>query len=222
MNLEEIRENFKQYGVRAGLHDVARKAAARVVRMRALTCLELTLPSVPAEFLATPAGFDCHFLSDEELARYAKDPVNQMPADWVAQARARGDRCYACVKHGVLASYGWYSRVHGEIDDGLRLAFDARDVYMYKGFTLKSFRGQRLHAIGMAHALRAYVAEGARGIVSWVESNNFASLRSCYRLGYTDIGTIYVVQPRGRMFTFATGQCRARGLSVVSSGTARA
>jgi hypothetical protein len=31
---------------------------------------------------------------------------------------------------------------------------------MYKGFTLKRYRGQRLHAIGMTRALEHYLSRG--------------------------------------------------------------
>lgn len=41
----------------------------------------------------------------------------------------------------------------------------------------------RLHGVGMSMALRHYLARGFKGLVSYVESTNFASLKSCSRMG---------------------------------------
>ena len=78
---------------------------------------------------------------------------------------------------------------------------------MYKGFTSLAHRGQRLHAIGKTHALRHYVAKNYRGLISYVESTNFESLRSNARMGYEIFGSIYVVRIVGRYFAVSTPGC---------------
>jgi hypothetical protein len=79
---------------------------------------------------------------------------------------------------------------------------------MYKGFTDSRYRGQRLHAIGMTRALEHYLSKGFGGIVSYVESTNFDSLKSCFRMGYRVFGSIYVVRIFGRDFAFSSPGCR--------------
>jgi hypothetical protein len=83
---------------------------------------------------------------------------------------------------------------------------------MYKGFTHPQYRGQRLHAVGMNLALREYLNRGYRGLVSYVESNNFSSLKSVYRLGYRDIGSIAVWKAFGRPVMVRSRECRKFGL----------
>lgn len=87
-------------------------------------------------------------------------------------------------------------------------------VYMYKGFTHEGYRGQRLHAAGMAQALQEYRAEGSKGIVSYVESNNFSSLKSCYRMGYVAFGYVVVLRVAGRYFIARSKGCRDRGVAL--------
>jgi hypothetical protein len=87
------------------------------------------------------------------------------------------------------------------------LHFDENRIYMYKGFTPEKYRGQRLHAIAMARALVAYRAKGYKGFVSYVEWNNFSSLKSCYRMGYSDFGNIYLVKLFGKYRTYAGAGC---------------
>ena len=74
----------------------------------------------------------------------------------------------------------------------MTLHFSPEYVYMYKGFTHPNYRGQRLHAIGMNLALQEYLDRGYRGLVSYIESNNFSSLKSAYRVGYRDFGRVAV------------------------------
>ena len=216
MNLGVIRDNFKNYGVVAGVHDITKKAVNKVVPVRVLRAVKLTLERVDRRFLEMPAPHRGRFASDAELAAWSADPRYDLDEAFLAEAAARGDRCYAITDEtdGTLASYGWYSKEPCRIDDELVFHFDGAWVYMFKGFTLPSHRGKRLHAIGMAHALEAYVHDGSKGILSYVESNNFASLKSCYRMGYEDVGTIVVSRVGGHPYSFATPGCRAYNLFV--------
>src|SRR5699024_6299583 len=122
---------------------------------------------------------------ESRLWQLARDPENALDASFLNEALAKGDRCYAILDGERLAAYGWYSRQPTRIDPPeLLLGFDAGYVYMYKGLTRHEYRGQRLHAIGMNRALQHYLEQGAKGLVSYVESTNVDSLKSCFRLGY--------------------------------------
>ena len=94
------------------------------------------------------------------------------------------------------------------------LTFDRRYVYMYKGFTLKRHRGKRLHAVGMTRALDAYLRRGSLGIVSYVEWDNFDSLKSCYRMGYSAFGNVYLMRLLGRCISFAGRGCDAYAFAL--------
>jgi hypothetical protein len=97
---------------------------------------------------------------------------------------------------------------------GLLLHFNPEYVYMYKGFTHPSHRGQRLHAVGMTRALAAFLERGSRGIVSYVEHNNFDSLKSCYRMGYVDFGTIYLGGVANHCVFFSNAGCATMGFRL--------
>jgi hypothetical protein len=86
---------------------------------------------------------------------------------------------------------------------------------MYKGFTDPRYRGQRLHAIGMTRALHEYRRRGLRGIVSYVESTNFDSLKSCFRMGYKVFGSIYLARLLGRHFARSSPGCEPYAFRVV-------
>jgi hypothetical protein len=103
----------------------------------------------------------------------------------------------------------------------LEIAFDPRYVYMYKGFTVPRYRGQRLYAIGMTRALRHYKNRGYQGLVNYVEAQNAASLKSCLRMGYRAFGSIYLIGMFGRYFSFRSPGCERFGFRLIHglSGT---
>ena len=95
---------------------------------------------------------------------------------------------------------------------------------MYKGFTLGEHRGKRLHAIGMTLALADYRAAGYNGLVSVVETNNFDSLKSCYRMGYQPCGKIHYVKLGGTYMIRPDADCRKYDMDLkqVSAATVAA
>ena len=160
------------------------------------------------DFLACPEGYSAGFLSAHALARHAQHPATELSVEFLANALGAGDECYAICEGATLASYGWYATgptpAHAS---ELELHFAPGWVYMYKGFTDTRHRGRRLHAIGMTRALQHYVSRGHEGIVSYVESTNFDSLKSCHRMGYQVFGSIYVARIFGRYLTFSSPGC---------------
>ena len=189
--------------------------AAGLASIRVLRALAISRPS-PA-FLHVDPRYEHGFLDEPALRRFARDEVYNLSDRFLDEALARGNRCYAIVDGGRLASFGWYGRRPTPIAQGLYLCFDPRSVYMYKGFTHRDYRGRRLHAIGMTRALLHVLSEGATGLVSYVDSKNQSSLVSCYRMGYEDVGRIYLARILDRPFAHADARCRARGIHVSRS-----
>ena len=201
-----IRSSFTTFGVANTLQDVALRAANRVVLFKILK--GVTIDRVDQAFLECPEPYRPMFLAEDQLRQFSKDPANEIPADFLDEALAKGDECYGFVAGETLAAYGWYTRKPTRLElPGLALHFSDQYVYMYKGFTHPLHRGRRLHAIGMTRALESYLARGLKGLVSYVESNNFASLRSCFRMGYVQFGTVYVLRIFGLTLTHASAGC---------------
>lgn len=175
----------------------------------------VTLQKVDPKFLDYPSHFKPMFLSEQMLRHYGSDPVNEIPESFIDETMAKGDQCFGIFDGAVLASYGWYSRQPTHIDPPeLFLHFSPAFVYMYKGFTHHDYRGQRLHAIGMNLALKHFLEQGSKGLVSYVESSNFDSLKSIYRLGYMNVGSIYLIRLFGRYQSFTSRGCEPFNLEL--------
>jgi len=100
------------------------------------------------------------------------------------------------------------------MDNGdLFFHFDPQLVYMYKGFTLAPYRGLRLYPISQTRTLAEFKMRGLKGMVFYVESNNFNSLKSGYRIGARDCGRIQVIRVMGRYVVRAGPRCLQYGFT---------
>ena len=206
--LQNIVLKVRRHGLSNTVHAFALQALNAIVPFKILRGVYVDRAD-PA-YLTCPGSYKPGFLSAKALQDYADDPATEISPRFVEEAGRGGDQCYAICDGERLAAYGWYSTRPTSIGlPGLLLHFAPGYVYMYKGFTDARYRGKRLHAIGMTMALEHYLARGFRGIVSYVESTNFDSLKSCYRMGYRVFGSVAVVRLFGRYFAFSTPGCKA-------------
>jgi hypothetical protein len=208
-----IRSSVATIGLANTLHDLALRAANRALMIKILKGIAVERAN-PA-FLSCPEPYRPMLLDEKMLREFCRDPVSDMPGSFLVEALSKDDECFGILAGDTLASYGWYSRRPTRIDPpDLVLHPGDRYVYMYKGFTHPGHRGRRLHAIGMTMALQHYLARGFRGLVAYVESNNFSSLKSVFRMGYETFGTIYVLKIFGIYLTHASAGCQSRGVRI--------
>lgn len=207
IKLDLIKKNIQHHGVHNVLYQYSLKLINKVMFVNVLTCI--TISKSNQSSLIVDSKFDHGFLDKEKLIDFSKNEEHDLPHDFLELALSKGDKCYAVTDDGQLASYGWYSNEQTltNIDD-LYFCFDPKYIYMYKGLTKKDYRGQKLHAVGMSWALNQYVEKGFSGIVSYVESTNFDSLKSCWRMGYEKVGVIYILKIFGKVFHYPSRSCR--------------
>jgi hypothetical protein len=218
VNLEQVVGRFqdtaRRHGVGAALHDVECRVLNKVTRFDILKGMVVEPEDLTDPEMFEAPGFQGRFVDPAELAPRALARQDDLDPGFIEEAARRGDRCYAMFEGDTLAGYGWYAQRPTPIDEHFLLHFDPAYTYMFKGYTVPAFRGKRLHAVAMCRALRALAGEGRRGLVSYVASNNFASLKSTARMGYRQFGDVYLVRAAGRSFSWATPGCRPYGFRV--------
>jgi hypothetical protein len=208
-------EVAKSFGRRAALHDLQHRIVNRLVPFQVLKGMIATADGIDRTLLDA-GGLQTRFVTREELlaAAAVAEIAEEMSVEFIEQATARGDECFGIFDAQELVSFGWYSNQPTQISDHLTLCFDRAWMYMYKGYTLRSHRGKRLHGIGMSLALHAYNKRGSRGLISYVRSTNFQSLRSTERMGYQIFGDVYIAEAIGRPLIWATPGCAAYDFRV--------
>ncbi len=207
-----IQTNVKNFGIPKTIYDLSFRAFNSLAYFKALRCM--TIDTVDPAYLKLDDKYRCGFIEADEVFGLAVNSDRRLPADFLIEARGKGDQCFGIMDGDTLASYGWYSNEPTNISDQLRFYFDKRYVYMYRGFTHPSYRGQHLHAIGMTKALSYFLSRGFKGLVSYVEDNNFSSLKSVYRMGYRDFGRVYILGGFGKYLIHCNSGCGDYGVSV--------
>jgi hypothetical protein len=210
--IASVQRTIRNHGSQAAIYDVAIRSINKFVYLKTLECV--VIERVDPGSLILPAHLDYVRLDGARLSSLGSVKENELPEGFIRDALAEGNECYAVLDGDTLASYGWYSKTPTLVNEDLRLHFDRQYVYRYKGFTSKPYRGQRLHAIGMMLALNKYRNQGFKGLVAYVESNNFNSLKSLYRMGYKTCGHLRVLR-LGRRYFIQSGQgCSGYGLEL--------
>lgn len=206
--VRKLGEDARQFGLGAAMHEVQCGALNKVIDFKILRGMTAVLDDIAPDLLTAP-GYQARFASRDELLAAAATPevAAEMTPAFVDRALAKGDECYALFDGDRLVSFGWYSNAPTRVSADLVLHFDPAWIYMYKGYTLKDYRGQRLHGIGMSLTLEAYTGRGRRGLISYVKSTNYRSLRSIARMGYRIFGDVYVARLRDRTWTWASPGC---------------
>lgn len=212
----KLRSIARTWGLASALHALSLRAVNLIFRFKVLR--GVSIERADSNFLQCPERYTAAFLSAAGLREFAADGENGLTQSFVEEALSKGDECYGICDGGRLVSYGWYSMEPTRIDPpDLFLGFNREYVYMYKGFTAPRFRGQRLHAIGMTLALDHYLSRGFKGLVSYIESNNFDSLRSSFRMGFVQFGSLYVMEIIGRHITYCGRGCERFELRLQSA-----
>jgi ribosomal protein S18 acetylase RimI-like enzyme len=207
-----IQTDLQQFGSAKTIYDLAFRSINLLVYFKILRCM--TIDTVDPAYLKLNDRYKCKFLDDEEVFKFAANGECEWPRGFLSEAVGKGDQCFGIIDGKSLASCGWYSNQPTGISDDLCFHFDRRYVYMYRGFTHPSYRGQHLHAIGMTMALNHYLNKGFKGLVAYVEDNNFASLKSVYRMGYKDFGRIYILGCFGKHLIHSSPGCYEYGVSI--------
>lgn len=207
---DRIRDDVKNFGIVKTVIGNTFKIINSFMYFRILKCM--TIGVVDPKYLKLDEKYTCTFLDAEMLSKFKKYKEYDLSDKFLDHALSKGDECLAILDGDTLASYGWYASTATNIADELRLHFSRDYVYMYQGYTHKNYRGQRLHAIGMSRALNEYLNRGYKGLFSWVELHNYASLKSVYRMGYQDIGNVYVIGAFGKYLVYSDEACKASGV----------
>lgn len=142
--------------------------------------------------------FTFRFLTADEVESYAKDPIYFIDPTLADAIRSGHELCFAALAGDRLAAFGCYTlqSVPPEQAAGAAMSFPTDVAYMSYGYTHPDFRGARLHGLVMGLALQEMANRGITKLVSIVAWTNWASLKSCNRLGYLNLGNMITVGGR--------------------------
>ena len=205
-SFKSARSIHQRFGIVACMIDILYRCLTKITYFKVLRGMTLTLDSIDNQFLDTDPGRNGEVISGSYVSSLIAPDIG-MNQNFIDSAEKRGDWSYVFREDDNVISYGWYSKGKVPIDAQFAIHFSNHYTYMYKGFASKEYRGKKLHALGMAHALSNVAKSGDKGLITYVEANNFASLRSCERLGYKIFGSCWIFRIFGRFFVLKSPGC---------------
>lgn len=198
--LHSFRERF---GISGAIYKAVDVVLHKLFRTNVHTVVWLELEPV-AKMACSDPQFSFRFLTADEIAAFAKDPSYYIDPSLVEGVRSDNEACFAALAGDRLAAFGCYTLgfVEPKQAAGAAMSFPADVAYMSYGFTHPDFRGARLHGYIMGLALQELAKRGVTKLVSIVAWTNWASLKSCWRLGYTNLGNMVTIGPKNGAFGF--------------------
>ena len=206
-SFKSARSIHQRFGIVACMIDILYRCLTKITYFKVLRGMTLTLDSIDNQFLETDPGRKGEVISGHNVSALTTPGIG-LNKEFIDGAVNRGDWSYVFREQDKIVSYGWYSKSKVPIDANFTIHYSDQYTYMYKGYTTPEYRGEMLHAIGMAHALSNVARTGGKGLISYVEANNFASLRSCERLGYKIFGSCWIFRIFGRFVVLRSPGCR--------------
>lgn len=196
-------ERAKEFRERFGLSNALRRSRDvllnRVLHLSVYTFVWLERKSL-AELASPDERFHFRCLTADEVAQFAKDPSYYIEPVMAERVRNGREICYAALCGDRLAAFGFYALrfIEPQHASGVAMSFPKDTAFMTFGLTHPDFRGERLHGLIMAGALRALGDRGITNLASLVARSNLASLKSCYRLGWTSLGNMTIIGGKQR------------------------
>ncbi|WP_428266888.1 hypothetical protein [Haliangium sp.] len=217
MKLATIARLTRQHGVKRASHLLSYRALERTIGYMALVgCVTPPDRLAYPRDAAFPDGYEGHFMSFDELREHSRVAANDMDEEFLRRAEGRSDRCYGVFHGDELANYCWYTNRPFDINEHLTVHFDPRYAFVYKCLTQPAHRGKRLHGVAMARAAYAFGDDGGLGIIAYVETRNYPSLRSGRKMGHHEFGVVRVGKVGGRYRSWASPGCAAYGFYVAT------
>jgi hypothetical protein len=166
-------------------------------------------PRTAKKSLKTNDQFYFFKCTPQELQNYQYN-VHRLNNNFVQEALKRNDFLYGCTVQNTdqIIAYGWYAYQPTIINNHLVFHFSQNYLYMFNGYTEPDYRGYRLHGIAMGLCAINAPSYGKKGLISYVNAENYRSLHSCKRLGYDIVGTILAIKLLNKTYIFSTKGCK--------------
>ncbi len=177
--------------------------------------LDLETASPPPE----PPGFTFRFVTAKEITSFTSSE-NDLPPELAARVDLGFDFCFAALADDQLASYAWFAlgsieaeHNRGEkLNSGVAMSFPEELAFMYKGFTYPEFRGKGLYGHVSTKALQGLQPHGVSTVISTADWSNESALKSCWRLGFKDLGLVWRAGVGPLMVTHAPRKGKSLGI----------
>ena len=147
----------------------------------------------------------------------AADSDLDMGADFISHALKQGHFCVGAFYEERLVSYVWRAFGDTKITHRFTLKFGKPNRYGYKALTLPEHRGLHLLNTIALYSDKLCFDLGYTYAIGFIETHNFASIRSDARHGNKHVGWILWMDRKPFVFCYTSKGARAIGVTLSRS-----
>jgi GNAT superfamily N-acetyltransferase len=141
-------------------------------------------------------------MTEAEMLAYCDDDELELSQEKVRAAFRRGSLCVGALRDGTLLGYVWLAFGPTPHVNGVRVEFPPDARYTYKSFVRPLWRGQRIAARLAAHGDALCVKRGRTRTASFIDIDNYPSIRSSEAMGTKTVGFAGYLHCLGMVFAF--------------------
>ncbi len=156
-------------------------------------------------------AFEFKLLTIDELRSAAIERHRGLDAEFIQDARTRGDTCFAAIQNGSVVAYNWHSRTKAPVLENLWLQVEhPQAYYSYKSWVSPGLRGLR-----MSETLRGlydakFSSDELTSAFGYVSLHNLASMASLERNPEQKrCGYAVILNGKRKARTWCTSKARA-------------
>ncbi|MEX2123603.1 MAG: hypothetical protein WD795_06890 [Woeseia sp.] len=208
MNFRRAVEDYRSWGLLRFIHLCVMKLLRRRLTLCGIYARTLSQNPVLPDL---PGNRDVRIATMEELTEAGKDPVYDLGSEFIHSAIGKGDMCIALFEDDRLLAYYWRAADKTPHVRGLWAEFGPGYCYNYKAFTHPAFRQQRLQQIVATWSDPLMLQRGFAQSIGFIETHNFASIKSTERRGSRKVGYAGYLQLLGKSFPFRSRGAKRHG-----------
>lgn len=110
--------------------------------------------------------------------------LNNLARDRIALFFADGSKCLGVFHHEELIGYSWCHYRNHKFPFFAYSLEVSNGVYIGPDFVLPEYRGNRIHGFALTNIFAMLFKEGHRNVWSAVLSNNYASIKGLFTVGF--------------------------------------
>lgn len=211
--LVRIRNDRRQWGLLRSIHISLMRTIAKNLGLRIAWINRRRLSGDPV--IPEIPGYSVRQLTKEDYQAANADPALEMDEEFTSQALSQGHFCVGAFHDERLVSYVWRAFSATPISDRFLLNFEKPNRYGYKALTLPEHRGRQLQNPIALFSDDLCFRMGFTNAISFIETHNYASIRSDARRGNKHIGWIAWIDRNRLAFCFTSQGARAIGVNLV-------
>ncbi len=162
---------------------------------------------------SNPEGCQFSVLAEQELLDFSHDSALDLVDTKIKDALARGDFCIGATLNGKLVAYTWraFSATPHDRKHNIWVDFNTDARYGYKSLTLPAYRGKRIMSSLWVFADSCGLDKARTLHISFIETDNYPSLRAGMRAGNRVVGYAGYIYLFGKLFSFRTPGSKKHG-----------